>query len=206
MSTERAEPAPLGRRAQTKRANRTAILDAGRRVFAGVGYDAATVRDLVRESGLSPGTFYNYFPDKQAVFRELVDEILRELRPRLVRARAESIDAAGFVRDAFAAAVATLLGDPDRFALLQRSTSAFRSCVFDGEQLTLLADELRTDLESASDAGTLPSFPAELMTAAMIGTTIEVGALGSQMGRTPDEIATFLGTLFLSGMAGFVTP
>ena len=75
----------LGRRERTKAANRAAILRAAREVFADLGYGAASVRDIVRRTDLATGTFYNYFPDKEAVFRALVDEIAveaRALRPR----------------------------------------------------------------------------------------------------------------------------
>ena len=57
MSTE------VGRRERTKQANRAAILDAARDVFAEIGYGAATVRDVIRRTGLAAGTVYNYFPD-----------------------------------------------------------------------------------------------------------------------------------------------
>ena len=67
-----ASPAPPTRRDATKQANRTAILDAARAVFADLGYGAATVRDIVRRTDLATGTFYNYFPDKEAVFRALL--------------------------------------------------------------------------------------------------------------------------------------
>ena len=38
-----------GKRARSKAANRRAILDAGRRVFARIGFEATTVRDIIRE-------------------------------------------------------------------------------------------------------------------------------------------------------------
>jgi hypothetical protein len=41
--------------------NRQAILDAAREVFGELGYDAATVRDIIRRTGLASGTFYNYY-------------------------------------------------------------------------------------------------------------------------------------------------
>ncbi|MDX6656088.1 MAG: hypothetical protein QOH62_881, partial [Solirubrobacteraceae bacterium] len=50
--------AATGKREQTKAANRTAILDAARVVFSQIGYGAATVRDIVRETDLATGTFY----------------------------------------------------------------------------------------------------------------------------------------------------
>ena len=58
-----------GKRERTKRANREAILAAARRVFSDIGYGAASVRDIVRGTDLASGTFYNYFPDKEAALR-----------------------------------------------------------------------------------------------------------------------------------------
>src|SRR3954452_16299340 len=72
-----------GRRERTKAANRAAILEAARRVFGDLGYGAASVRDVIRGTDLAAGTFYNYFPDKEAVFRALLDEVGAEARRRV---------------------------------------------------------------------------------------------------------------------------
>jgi AcrR family transcriptional regulator len=72
-----------GRREQTKAHNRAAILAAAREVFAQLGYDAAGVRDVIRRTDLASGTFYNYFPDKEAVFRAVIDDSAQEVRRRL---------------------------------------------------------------------------------------------------------------------------
>ena len=71
----------MSRREQTKQANRAALLQAGLETFAELGYGAASVRDVVRRSGLAAGTFYNYFPDKEAVFRAVLAEIATEAAP-----------------------------------------------------------------------------------------------------------------------------
>ena len=47
----------IGKREQTKVQNRQAILDAAREVFGELGYDASTVRDIIRRTGLAAGTF-----------------------------------------------------------------------------------------------------------------------------------------------------
>ena len=77
----------LGRREQTKAANRAAILDAAREVFAEQGYEGVGVRDIVRRTDLASGTFYNYFPDKEAVFGAIVEEFGTEARRRVRTAR-----------------------------------------------------------------------------------------------------------------------
>ena len=84
-----------GKRARAKAANRQAILEAARQVFARMGADAATVRDIIRETDLAAGTFYNYFRSKEEVFEALANEGVQRFRSRLasVRARATSLEA-----------------------------------------------------------------------------------------------------------------
>ncbi len=84
---ELAEDNRPGKRERTKVANRQAILDAARAVFGELGYEAATVRDIIRRTGLASGTFYNYYKSKEEVFDALADDGARRFRPIL---RAES--------------------------------------------------------------------------------------------------------------------
>ena len=72
-----------GKREATKLANRQAILDAAREVFGELGYEATTVRDIIRRTGLSVGTFYNYYRSKEEVFAALADDGARRFRPIL---------------------------------------------------------------------------------------------------------------------------
>ena len=45
----------------TKSNNRKLIIDSGIKVFVEKGVAEATVRDIIRSTGLASGTFYNYF-------------------------------------------------------------------------------------------------------------------------------------------------
>src|SRR5437868_1005234 len=92
-----------GKRERTKAANRAAILDAATEVFAEVGYGATTVRDIVRRTDLATGTFYNYFPDKEAVLHALLDEAATEARARVREARRSATTLDEFVRRGFQA-------------------------------------------------------------------------------------------------------
>src|SRR5262249_40573120 len=83
-----------GKRERAKAANRQAILDAGRRVFAELGYETATVRDIIRGTDLAAGTFYNYFRSKEEVFEALADDGARRFKPilRSVRENAPTFE------------------------------------------------------------------------------------------------------------------
>lgn len=50
------------------------ILDAALKVFAQKGFAAARMDDIAREAGVTKGTIYLYFENKEAVFKSLVRE------------------------------------------------------------------------------------------------------------------------------------
>ena len=58
-------------------AQRSNILAAARRVFAHKG-KAATMADIAQAAGVSQGLAYRYFPGKDAIFRELVEQALTQ--------------------------------------------------------------------------------------------------------------------------------
>jgi AcrR family transcriptional regulator len=69
---------------------RDRIVAAAVRVFSDKGFHSSTIADVCRESGLSVGAIYTYFPSKEALFRQSCDLIaargLDELAERLAGA------------------------------------------------------------------------------------------------------------------------
>jgi AcrR family transcriptional regulator len=166
--------AGVGKRERTKAANREAILVAARRVFSDIGYGAASVRDVVRETDLATGTFYNYFPDKESVLRALVGEITVEARARVRAARTAATTLEGFVSAGFRAYFEFLAEDPETVALMRRNSGTIRA-MFDEPALGAGIDELRADLETAVTEGRIPPHDADLMAMAMVGAGVEIG-------------------------------
>src|SRR5258705_11920982 len=75
---------------------RTALLAAARVVFAKKGYESATVSEIVGRAGVAQGTFYLYFPGKDALagaFAETVAERFAEVAQEKTN-RSRSFDAA----------------------------------------------------------------------------------------------------------------
>lgn len=62
-------------------ARREQILEAAKRVFAQKGFRRATTREVAREAGVSEGTIYNYFQDKDALLLAILD-VLNETEHR----------------------------------------------------------------------------------------------------------------------------
>lgn len=64
---------------EQKEQKRALILEAAVRVFVARGYHGASVKDIVEEAGISVGSFYFYFKNKESIFEFLYDEIMRVL-------------------------------------------------------------------------------------------------------------------------------
>lgn len=192
--------APAGKRARTKAANRAAILRAGSEVFAELGYGAASVRDIVRRTDLATGTFYNYFPDKESVLREIIDDVAERIRTRAAEARRHSTDLEGFVADGFRAYYEVLAEDGHVFALLRRNAGTIRA-MFDEPSVFAGYEELQADLRAAADAGALPPLDVGFLAGAMVGAGFEVAVL--MLDREPldvDGAVAFITSLFLGGI------
>lgn len=163
-----------GRREATKAANRAAILAAARSVFAEIGFGAASVRDIIRRTDLATGTFYNYFPDKQSVLREVLDQNTERIRLRVRAARREADSVDAFVGGGFRAYLEQLAGDREMLELMSRNAGTIRA-MFDGPALGAGVAELRDDLQAGVAAGLLAPHDCELMAAAMVGAGVEIG-------------------------------
>jgi AcrR family transcriptional regulator len=50
---------------------RSDVVDAARKEFSERGYALATAKSIAARAGVAVGTFYHYFPDKDAVLREI---------------------------------------------------------------------------------------------------------------------------------------
>lgn len=68
------------------RKRREQLLRAAEKVFGQKGFERASIADVTQKAGTALGTFYVYFPDKKAIFVELVDELGKRLRDRIRKA------------------------------------------------------------------------------------------------------------------------
>lgn len=59
--------------------SRQQILDAALRLFSHHGYGATSVRDIAEAAGLSKGNVYHHFPDKETIFRALLDRYFQAM-------------------------------------------------------------------------------------------------------------------------------
>jgi AcrR family transcriptional regulator len=187
-----------GKRERNKAENRAAILDAARRIFADVGYDGATIRDVIRGTSLAAGTFYNYFPDKESVLRALFDDSMRRLHRRAKEGRAGAATLADVALATFRDAFTFLAEDRAAFELMHRNAGAIRA-ILDEPAFVANRDDLRADVARAIRAERLRGVDADYLTAALNGIAFEVAA--AMVERDPVDVdgATRFATALVRG-------
>jgi AcrR family transcriptional regulator len=190
-----------GRREELKAQNRAKLLAAARKVFAEKGLGAATARDIVRETDLASGTFYNYFTDKNDVFRALIAELADKARD-VVRAQRQmpGRTVEERVEGAYRAYFELVVEERELFEVLRRNAGLV-GVVTDDEILEPGVRELFADLADWSAAGDLPQLDLDYLAAAMVGTGFQVAAV--LLGRDPPDVdaaAHFCTRVFMGGI------
>lgn len=76
-------PPPTGPRRQARGLARIqSILDTAELLFAQIGYDATTTNLIAERAGISPGSLYQYFANKQAIAEALAERYLTSMAVR----------------------------------------------------------------------------------------------------------------------------
>jgi len=62
--------------------SRRLVLDSALRLFSHQGFRGTSVREIAETAGVSIGNVYHHFPDKETIFRDLLDEYWSTLEDR----------------------------------------------------------------------------------------------------------------------------
>lgn len=184
MTKTRAVATPVTKRGH---ATRQAILRAAEEVFGEEGYDGASISEITRRAGVAQGTFYVYFPDKKAVFIELVHHLNSILRRTIATELSGVSDRLEMER----------LGIRTFFVFVHEHAALYmvmREAQFvDPETYAwhyeTLAEGYRRGLQTAIDAGQLdPRLDIEIATDALLGIAEFVGwKYAIQRGGSPTD-------------------
>ncbi len=197
-----AEPvARVGKRARAKEANRRAILEAARTVFARIGYDASNIRDIIRETDLASGTFYNYFKSKEEVFEAIANDSVARFRPLLQKVREDAQDLESYLHAAYGAYFHFLAEENDEAIEENMPHMSLIGVRIDTPEMQTVSDEIRADLEIVMDKVGLAHLDLDYLTAAAIGIARETG--DKMLLRRPVDAAgatEFSAKLMLAGI------
>ncbi len=189
-----------GKREQTKLVNRVAILDAARQVFGEMGFEAATVRDIIRRTDLSVGAFYNYFRSKEEVYDALADDGAMRFRPILEAQSAKAGDFESYLRAAVTAYFDFIAAEHKVWGPY-RTVGAPQPHTRHTPEILGVHEEVRRVFADVMERGLAPKVDLDYLAAGCIALAREVGDV--MLERSPPDVAEaveFVVRLILGGL------
>ena len=180
---------------------RQSLLSAARRVFGDHGYAGASVSQISRQCGLSQGTFYQYFRNKDQVFREVVDAALSDFWAKANALPTQDQSPSSALRQA----LLLLLNHCREYAALHRVLNEFDII----ETVTIsyydsIAWYFRDFYRRAVSLGHFRPLDPNVVAYSLLGLAIfeerPWAGLGSQ--RSPAELADLCARLLEKGISG----
>jgi AcrR family transcriptional regulator len=189
-----------GKRELTKAANRQTILQAAREVFGELGFDVATVRDIIRRTNLSVGAFYNYYRSKEEVFEALADDGARRFRPILHAQASKATDFESYLRAAVRAYFDFIAGEQALWPGIGMAREDLPHARNTPEILAVF-EEVRQVFADVMDRGLAPKVDLDYLAASCIAVAREIGDL--MLARDPIDVegsSEFVVRLILGGL------
>lgn len=200
MSDTLERPKSWSRRKQARPGE---ILDAALAVFAEKGFAAARMEDIAAKAGVTKGTIYLYFQNKEDVFKSLARQ---SIGVTLTSAAQQAANFDGSVRDflsAFFGAVAAMIAHSDKAILpkiiigesgnFPELARFWRSEVID-KAMAMMAGVLRRGIERGEVRGDLPLEHVARLCAAPILMCIIWRTTFAASDPTPFDYQKFLST------------
>ena len=148
---------------------RSQILEAGGRLFAEQGYHGTTVGDICDTVGVGKGVFYWYLRSKEALFSELLQSSLLELRRAQEAAIAEVDDPVARIEQGIRASIEFFREDPGFLALIRTAGryDEFVGLVEAGQQIVV--QDTATHIKEGMSRGEIRDGDPELMAHGILG-------------------------------------
>lgn len=166
-------PAKSQPRTARGEATRKAILEGAERVIGRLGYSAASISEITRETGVGQGTFYIYFKGKDEIFRELVLEMGRLLRHELSEATKGAPGRISAEKEGLRGFLNFVATHPGLYRIVQEALfvdpEAYR------EYFSTFADAYVEALSNAADTGEISPGDAEVRAWALMGISRTLG-------------------------------
>ncbi|MDQ3915793.1 MAG: TetR/AcrR family transcriptional regulator [Actinomycetota bacterium] len=181
----------------TKR--RVQVLEAASRLFAAQGYHGTTVGDICDSLGVGKGVFYWYFESKEALFSEILQESLLELRRAQERAIESVEDPVARIEQGIRASIDFFRGAPGFLELIRIAARYEEFSIFVEKGQQIIAADTATHIKDGMGRGEIRHGDPDLLAHGILGATFHFvetyfGTAGEATGDRPqlaDEAVAF---------------
>ncbi len=188
------------------RARREQILEAATRVFAAKGFRRATTKEVARAAGVSEGTIYNYFEDKDALLMAILDRLNETERRAEDFEEGMATDFSGFFKEYLRRRMSFIWENREVFRVVL-SEMLVNAELREKYLAQVVAPTMKITEENfrlRAQQGEMRQTDAPLAVRAVAGAVLGVLVLGllgdEEIGSRPGEVSDALAGLLIHGL------
>lgn len=200
MPPPKADNAGTADRLQRRREQTAgALLDAARSVLSSKGYHGTKIVDIARAANVGVGTFYLYYPTKEALFLELVEDTVSRLKGELDAVRATVADPIEQSRLRTLTFFRFAHDNRQLFRIVFGHDASFHDVVRSCQERFIT--DLRESIAAGMREGVFRDGNALIWAQAFIGMSLQVVSWWIEQDNVPiEDVAASLSELALRGM------
>jgi AcrR family transcriptional regulator len=204
MSTGQEKIKGINRFQQRRERTARELVDAARSVLGRKGYHGTKVVDIARAAKVGVGTFYLYYPTKEAVFVELVEDAVARLKAELDKVSAGTPDPAQRTRQRTEAFFRFAQSNRELFRIVFGHDASFHDIVRRSQEL--FVNDIVANLSAGMESGAFRRGNPQVWAQAHIGMALQVVSWWIEQEDVPiDEVITLLHDLALHGVSNQAT-
>jgi AcrR family transcriptional regulator len=189
-------PRPVpNRRDRRKLATRQALLDATLALLSTRSMDALSIDEIAMQADVAKGTFYNYFPDKDALERELASHVRARVENEIARTNEGISDPAERIARALCCVLRFCLGAP------QAAAAMARLFPYAMDPAAPINSGVRSDVTEGLARGRIVAPSEDVAVACIVG--VFMAGINRVLDLSPAQTKTFardLGAILLHGL------
>ena len=194
----------LGKREIQKQQARERILEEALNLFSERGLDKTTVADIVERCAIARGTFYNYFPDMNALFDALIEQLNQQVVEAIQHTRKNTTNLYDYLYGTFKSYF-DLIGSEQMIQFHIVNQAYIRQSSYQSDLIKVIVKNLNRDLKSDLKVKAFNQKHEFLLLSYMlVGAPPELflATHTTDINLTSEQLATFLTKLFYKVLMG----
>ena len=188
----------LGKREIQKQQVRERILEEALSLFSERGFEKTTVADIVEQSAIARGTFYNYFPDMNTLFDALIAELNQQVVEAIQYTRKHTDNLYDYLYGTFKSYF-ELIGTEQMIQFHIVNQAYIRQSSYQSDLIKVIVKNLNRDLKSDLKIKAFTEkYEFLLLSYMLVGSPPELflATHTTDINLTSEQLATFLAKLF----------
>ncbi|MGB1535003.1 MAG: TetR/AcrR family transcriptional regulator [Flavobacteriaceae bacterium] len=188
----------LGKREIHKQQVRERILEEALSLFSERGFEKTTVADIVEQSAIARGTFYNYFPDMNTLFDALIAQLNQQVVEAIQYTRKHTDNLYDYLYGTFKSYF-ELIGTEQMIQFHIVNQAYIRQSSYQSDLIKVIVKNLNRDLKSDLKIKAFTEkYEFLLLSYMLVGSPPELflATHTTDINLTSEQLATFLAKLF----------